>query len=232
MPRPPDASRRDCRCSEARGRNRPRAQRGCARPSVPDKAPIDTSSLISSPSNPIDPRITSRIIIADVVAGWTASMALNTTCAVMPRGSLDSGRNAAKSVSSRVARSVSTTGSFEMAVGGGASVARQVFHHRQHAGGHQAFGLCACKRRDLVRRIAEGAVADHPVGAGHRYIGHRHAIDVDPKRDQILGDQPAAEPRRLKPADAVAVHRAPHRLRPADRPANAAVPSRCTRPPS
>ena len=69
----------------AAGRERRRA---CARASVPDSAPIDMSSLINSPSNPMKPRITSRIIVAEVVAGATGSMAVNTTCAVIPSGKL------------------------------------------------------------------------------------------------------------------------------------------------
>src|SRR5450830_526543 len=77
---------------------------------VPESAPIETSSLISKPWNPINPRITSCTIVTDVVAGATGSMAVNTTCAVMPSGRPASGRNAAKSVASRVARSVSMIG--------------------------------------------------------------------------------------------------------------------------
>src|SRR5215831_217001 len=39
----------------------------------PDSAPIDTSSLISSPLNPIESRITSCTIVTEVVAGLTGS---------------------------------------------------------------------------------------------------------------------------------------------------------------
>src|SRR5450830_118172 len=77
---------------------------------VPDSAPIETSSLISRPRNPINPRITSCTIVTEVVAGASGSMAENTTWAVMPSGREAKGRKAAKSVDSRVARSVSTTG--------------------------------------------------------------------------------------------------------------------------
>ena len=41
--------------------------------SEPDNAPIDTSSLISSPLNPIERRITSCTIVTEVVAGLTGS---------------------------------------------------------------------------------------------------------------------------------------------------------------
>src|SRR5262249_31492882 len=79
-------------------------------PSEPDKAPIEMSSLISRPINPIESRITLATILAEVVAGATGSMAVNTTWAVMPNGRARSGRKAAKSVVSSAARSVVTTG--------------------------------------------------------------------------------------------------------------------------
>src|SRR5580692_3135608 len=79
--------------------------------SEPDKAPMEMSSLIKRPRKPIESRITPPTITADKVAGATASMALNTTCAVMPSGRPASGRKAAKSLASSVARSVATTGS-------------------------------------------------------------------------------------------------------------------------
>src|SRR5215212_5518330 len=80
-------------------------------PIVPDSAPIDRSSLISSPLKPIESRITCATIVAEVVAGAMGSNAVNTTCAVMPIGSCASGRNAAKSLTSSNARSALTTGS-------------------------------------------------------------------------------------------------------------------------
>src|SRR5262249_2091165 len=81
-------------------------------PIVPFSAPIEMSSLINAPANPIDLRITSPIIIGDAVAGAVGSSAVNTTWAVIPNGSFASGRNAAKSVASSVPGSVVTTGSF------------------------------------------------------------------------------------------------------------------------
>src|SRR5271169_985881 len=80
-------------------------------PSDPDNAPMEMSSLISRPLKPIESRITSRTIVAETVAGATGSTAVNTTCAVIAIGSAASGRNAAKSVASRTARSALTTGS-------------------------------------------------------------------------------------------------------------------------
>src|SRR6267378_789360 len=77
---------------------------------VPDKAPIERSSLISKPSNPMNPRITCAMIVAEVVAGSSRSIAVNTTWAVIPIPMPASGRNAAKSLDSSVVRSASTTG--------------------------------------------------------------------------------------------------------------------------
>src|SRR5580704_12442659 len=79
--------------------------------SEPDRACMEMSSLIKRPRNPIESRITPPTIPADKVAGATGSMALNTTCAVMPSGRPARGRKAAKSVASSVARSAVTTGS-------------------------------------------------------------------------------------------------------------------------
>jgi hypothetical protein len=57
----------------------------------PARAFMDTSSLINKPWNPITPRITCRMIVAEVVAGWAGSNALNTTCAVIAIGRSASG---------------------------------------------------------------------------------------------------------------------------------------------
>ena len=90
----------------------------------------------------------------------------------------------------------------------------------------------AAMRRDLVRRLAVGAVADHAVGAAHRHVGQRQAIDVDAERLEIGRDQPRAEPGRPQALSPCRARRARHRPRRADRPASAAGPRRCTRPPS
>ncbi len=83
--------------------------RSCARDRSaidPESAPIETSSPINKPSKPMNPRITSPIIVAEVVAGRTGSIAVKTTWAVIANGNFFRGRNAAKSVASSVARSV------------------------------------------------------------------------------------------------------------------------------
>ena len=51
------------------------------------------------------------VMFSEGLNGAMGSIALNTTCAVIPSGSFASGRKAAKSVASSVARSASTTGS-------------------------------------------------------------------------------------------------------------------------
>ena len=148
------------------------------------------------------PQITSRTIVTEVVAGATGSMAVNTTWAVIPSGRSASGRNAAKSVASSVARSVSTTGSVAVAVGGGAAVAGDVLEHRQHAAGRAGLRRPRARSPRPCRRVAVGAVADHRVGAGDRHVGERQAIDVDADRREIGGDQARAETGRLQSAAA------------------------------
>ena len=107
------------------------------------------------------PRITSPIIVAEVVAGCTGSIAVNTTCAVIANGNLFRGRNAAKSRGfERCAVGVHHRQPF-VAVGVGAAVAGDVLEHRQHAAVRQALGDGGGDGRDLVRRLAIGAVADH-----------------------------------------------------------------------
>jgi hypothetical protein len=85
---------------------------------------------------------------------------------------------------------------FAMAVGGGAAVAGDMLEHRQHAARHEPIGDAARQRRDLVRYLAIGAVADDAVGAVDRHIGQRQAIHVDAHGLKIARDQPRAEPGR------------------------------------
>src|SRR5215469_2748704 len=80
---------------------------------VPAIAPMEMSSVIKTPSKPTNPRITSRTIVAEIVAGATGSIAEDTIWAVMASGRWLSARNAAKSVSSSVARSAWTVGNPE-----------------------------------------------------------------------------------------------------------------------
>ena len=63
---------------------------------------MEMSSLIKTPRKPIESRITPPTISVDKVARATGSIALNTTCAVMPGSGQASGRNEAKSVTSNV----------------------------------------------------------------------------------------------------------------------------------
>ena len=155
-------------------RSQPAASAARVRSAIePESAPIETSSLINSPSNPMKPRITSRIIVAEVVAGSTGSMAVKTTCAVIPNGKFFSGRNAAKSVASSVARSACTTGSCSWL----SAVARpwpgMCLSTGSTPPSMQALGDGGGDGRDLVRRLAIGAVADHGVGAARP--AHRRA---------------------------------------------------------
>ena len=218
------ASRPSCRCSGARDRSRPRSQPGCARPACRTRLPSKHRRSSAIHRNPIDPRITSPIIIADVVAGWAASMALNTTCAVMPSGRLDNGRNAAKSVASRVARSVSTTGRRRWL----SAVARpwpgRCFSTGRTPPAISPCGLRARERRDLLRRRAEGTVADHarrrrqPARRPPECNRHRCRPRADPAAISRPPSRAASSPVRR-----VALDTARHRPHPADRPANAAA---------
>ena len=176
--------------------SQPAASAACVRSAVvPDSAPMAMSSLISSPSNPMNPRITSRTIVAEVVAGASGSMSENTTWAVIAIGSRESGWKAAKSRSFELLAGRLDHRQPLMAVGIGAAVAGDVLEHRQHAARHQARRHRAADRGDLLRRAAIGAVADHGIGAARRNIGDRQAVDVDSERQEIAGDQPRAETR-------------------------------------
>ena len=123
----------------------------------------------------------------------------------MPIGSAASGRKAAKSVASSVARSVSTTGSFWWL----SAVARpwpgMCLSTGKTPPSARPSAMAPSDGRDLVRRRAIGAVADHPVGAGDRHVGERQAIDIDAERGEVGRDQPGAEPRRGKARVRIAV---------------------------
>ena len=100
----------------------------------------------------------------------------------MPSGRPASGRNAAKSVASSVARSAVDHRQPLMAVGRRAAVAGQVLEHRQHAALQETVRNRSGNGRDLRGRVAIGAVADHRVGTRDRHIGERQAIHVDAER--------------------------------------------------
>ena len=80
-----------------------------------------------------------------------------------------------------------------------AAVTGQMLEHRQHAAVHQPGRDRAGERRDLIGRVAIGAVADHCVGARDRNIGERQAIDVDAER---LADRWRSAGRRVAPPQA------------------------------
>ena len=92
-----------------------------------------------------------------------------------------------------------------MTVGGGAAVPRQVLEHGQDPAFQKPRRGRARDDRDLVRRLAIGAIPDHLVGAGDRHVGERQAVDVDPECHQIGRDQPRAEPGRRETRIRIAV---------------------------
>ncbi len=179
-------------------------------PSEPLSAPMERSSLINRPWYPIEPRITSRTIAAEVVAGAIGSMAVNTTCAVMASGNPASGRKAAKSLVSSVALSALTTGSFWWL----SAVARPCPGMCLTTGRTPPSGQSMCKGTgkgcDLVWLGAEGAVADHSVGSRHRHDRrpacnrHRCRRRQDRPRSSRAPSRAAASPaarlRVIKPA--------------------------------
>src|ERR1700756_3780779 len=164
----------------------------------PASAFMDTSSLINKPWNPITPRITRSIIVAEVVAGWAGSKALKTTCAVNAIGRPLSGRNAAKSVRSSSLLSVSTTGSRKWV----SAVARPwpgiCFRTGKIPPSSSPF-VTAGDGGDLGRLGSIGPIADYYVGAGNRNVGERQAVHADAELTEIIGDQPGAQTRRLQP---------------------------------
>ena len=166
---------------------------------------MEISSLISKPRNSSKSRITSRTRVTEVVAGAIGSIALYTIWAVIPSGRSDSGRNAAKSVATRVARSVSTRGSGAVAVGGGTAVPWNMLEHRQHPACQQAVRHRAGDRRNLVCSIAVSTVADHGVRPRDGNVGDWKAIDVDTDSREIGGNQAGTEIGGSEPCCDVAV---------------------------
>ena len=162
---------------------------------MPDSAFIETSSLINRPWNPINPQITCLTIVTEVVAGATGSIALNTTCAVIPSGMPANGLKAAKSVASSVARSVSTTGSLWWLSAAARPWPGRCFSDRKNAAGLKAISDRLGNCRDLARFAAIGAITDNRVAAGNRNVGDRKTIDVDAKRPEVGGDQMAGKAR-------------------------------------
>ena len=151
-----------------------RGARALARAS-PTSAPIETSSLISSPSKSDRSRESlRRSLSAEVVAGATGSMAVNTTCAVIP-----SGRSRQRPEGGEIGR-------FERRAVGidDRQRARGCRHWRGRGPGmclstgstppvHQALGHRRARSPRPFRRVAIGAVADHGIGAARP--AHRRA---------------------------------------------------------
>jgi hypothetical protein len=91
-----------------------------------------------------------------------------------------------------------------MAVDVRAAVARDMLRHRHDAGGHEPLHHGAAEEGDDLGIGAEGAVADHVVGAGQAEVEHRRAVDVDTQRAELHGEQACIEPHCLRRPVAVA----------------------------
>jgi hypothetical protein len=111
------------------------------------------------------------------------------------------------------------------------AVARDVLNDGQDAAGQKPLGGRPAENRDRLRVAGVGAVADDVVGALDGHVEDRHRIDRDAKLEQIVRDEPHAEPREFPPDERVIGVDAPIGLArgifgPMGRP------RRCTRPPS
>ena len=80
-----------------------------------------------------------------------------------------------------------------MAVAPRAAVARNVLDYRQHASGNQPLRRRAAQRGHLIGGVAISAVADDLVTVGRRHVQHRHAVDIDRERGQVVGQQARSE---------------------------------------
>ena len=74
-------------------------------------------------------------------------------------------------------------------------MARDVLDHRHHAAGEQPLRLRPRHLGDAAGLGGKRAVADHLVRPWRGHVRHRRAIDVDPERHEVVGDQPRTEPR-------------------------------------
>ncbi len=185
---------------------------------------MEMSSLIKRPAKPIESRITSCTIVAEVVAGATGSMAVNTTCAVIPNGSAASGRKAAKSVASSVARSAVDHRQRLVAVRGRAAVAWNMLEHRQNAAVAKTLGDRIGDGRHRFRVRAVGAVADHrsAPATGTSAIGRQSTSMPNAARSAAINRAPS---RAAASPSSDPGHRARHKRRPVDKPANPAAPA-------
>ena len=81
-----------------------------------------------------------------------------------------------------------------VAIDAGAAVTGNVLQHRQDPAVEEAFANRPGKAGGALRIGAIGTIADHLIGAVHRDIENRKAVDGDADPREIIGDQPRAEP--------------------------------------
>ena len=75
-----------------------------------------------------------------------------------------------------------------------AAVTGNVLQHRQDPAVEEAFANRAGKAGYALRIAAIRTIADHLIGAVHRDVENRKAVDGDADPCEIIGDQPRAEP--------------------------------------
>ena len=119
-------------------------------PMVPDSACMPRSSLISSPSKPMAPRITSAVTRAEVLAGARRRWPVHDV------GGHGGGQVGARAEGREVdalqlRRARPTTTGSSRWLSAGAAVPRHVLDHGEHAAGHVALGHGASERGHLLR---------------------------------------------------------------------------------
>ena len=184
-PRPQPRCRPGRRCTPAPGPSPRRCTASARSPMLPDSAFMPRSSLISRPSKPIAPRMTSAVTRGEMLAGRRRRWPRTPHARSWPPADRRRRRNVAKSVRSRSARDGRHHRQIQVAVLGRPPVSGHMLDHGQHAARHVALGDGASEIAHLAGLRAVGAIADDVVAAGHRHVEHRRAVGVDADGAQV-----------------------------------------------
>ena len=95
-------------------------------------------------------------------------------------------------------------------------MAGNMLHDREHAAIHQARRVGPRQGHDVFNVQAVGAVADHIMGTGLRYIQHRQAIGGNSNFNQVLRHEAAHVARGAQVPRGDSLHRDRRRRGPAD----------------
>ena len=190
------------------------------------------SSLISRPSKPMLPRMTSSVTRLEMLAGASASIGGEHDMRRHRRGQSGKSRNGTKSEASSSSRVAVTTGRSKWLSAMARPCPGMCLMTGSTPPGHQAFRHRRAQRSHILRRRRIGPIADDAVAAGSRHVEQRGAVGVDADGAQVGGRQPGRRARRSRRPLQVAAVAPRHRPQPRAAPANAGGLSRCTRPPS